>query len=111
MAKFWQVPIREIINFFIWWARVVPAAIFANTKEILLSFEDSLQFGANLRLWMAIEPMFGDYSWSGRTVGFLLRGLRVIFTLFIYGLILAGGLVAVLGWIVLPIWALIGFQF
>jgi len=105
------VPIKEVGSFFVWWARVVPQGILVFTKELLLSFEDSLQFGANLRLWIAIEPMFGDYTWSGRTIGFLLRGARVIFTLLIYLLILIGGILIVTGWYLLPVWALIKFQF
>ncbi len=111
MERFWLVPIKEIGHFCLWWGKVVPEAIFAFTKEVLLSFEDSLQFGANLRLWLAIEPMFGDYTWSGRTVGFLIRGLRVIFTILMYCLILTGGILAIIGWIVLPFWALLKLQF
>lgn len=111
MDKYWQVPIREIGQFFVWWGKVVPQSIFSFTKEVLLNFEDSLQFGANFRLWLSIEPMFGDYTWSGRAVGFLIRGLRVIFTVFMYCLILAGGVLIILGWIMLPFWALFKVRF
>lgn len=102
MEQTWLIPIKEILNFIIWWGKEIPLAILRSTREFLLSFESSLQFGANLKLWLSIEPMFGDYSWSGRTIGFLIRGMRVFVTLIVYFVILIIGVVILLVWFVLP---------
>jgi len=104
------MPFKEIGHFITWWAREVPQAILHSTRDMLLSFDDSLQFGANLRLWLAIEPMFGDYTWSGRTTGFLLRGLRVAVTLIVYAVVLLVGLALTLAWLALPVLLLVEFQ-
>lgn len=110
MNNSWSIPFKEIGRFITWWAADIPQAILHSTKEMLLSFDDSLQFAANLRLWLAIEPMFGDYTWSGRATGFLLRGLRVAVTLVVYTVVLLVGLVLTLAWLALPLLLLIEFQ-
>ena len=98
----WMTPIKEIGRFFSWFFALVPAKILENTKAFLLTAEDILQFGANLRLWLALEPLFGDSNWRGRLIGFLFRGVRVIATLIVYIIILAIGLVATIVWWILP---------
>ncbi|OGB75069.1 hypothetical protein A2810_00915 [candidate division Kazan bacterium RIFCSPHIGHO2_01_FULL_49_10] len=95
-------PIKEVGRFLTWFFAVVPAKIFAHTKSLLLTAEDIFQFGANLRLWLAIEPLFGDYNWRGRLIGFIFRGFRVLATLIVYLVILLIGLVAALLWWMLP---------
>ena len=98
----WLTPIKEIGRFLNWFFAVVPAKILATTKLFLLTAEDVLKFGANLRLWLAFEPMFGDYSWKGRLIGFLFRGIRVLTTLLVYLTFLSIGLAAVVTWWILP---------
>ncbi len=110
MKNTWLVPFKEIGHFVTWWAQEIPQAILRSTRDMLLSFDDSLQFGANLRLWLAIEPMFGDYTWSGRATGFLIRGLRVAVTLLVYVVVLAVGLAITLIWLALPLILLVEFQ-
>jgi len=102
MEQAWLIPIKESINFIVWWGKEVPCTILRFTKELLLSFESNLQFWANLKLWLTIEPMFGDYTWSGRTIGFLIRGLRVFVTIIVYLLILISGGLVTLVWLILP---------
>ena len=102
----WLTPIKEIGRFLSWWVADVPAKILDGTKSLLLTAEDVLQFGVNLRLWLAIEPLFGDYNWRGRVIGFLFRGVRVAATLVVYLLIGVVGLVVTITWWVLP-WLII----
>ncbi|MFA5270189.1 MAG: hypothetical protein WC400_01070 [Patescibacteria group bacterium] len=98
----WLKPIKEVGRFLSWWIADVPAKILANTRSFLLTAEDVLQFGSNLRLWLAFEPLFGDYNWRGRVVGFIFRGFRVLATLFVYLIISIVGLAAALVWWMLP---------
>ncbi|MBN2585622.1 hypothetical protein JXA59_03180 [Patescibacteria group bacterium] len=98
----WLTPINELGRFLVWFFAIVPAKILASTKSFLLTAEDILQFGANLRLWLALEPLFGDYNWRGRLIGFLFRGFRVMATLLVYLIISVIGLIAILVWWVLP---------
>jgi len=98
----WLKSINEIGRFLNWWVADVPAKILANTKSVLLAAEDVLQFGANLRLWLAIEPLFGDYNWRGRMIGFIFRGFRVLATLIVYLLVGLVGLIATVMWWISP---------
>jgi hypothetical protein len=53
------------------------------------------------------EPLYGDYSYSGRAVGFIFRMTRIILGLCIYlALGLIGG-VFYLVWVALPIYLLV----
>ena len=110
MSQIWLMPLKEIYLFLRWWGWEIPAGIFQSTKNALLDFDNILQFEANLRLWLAVEPLFGDYTWAGRVIGLLLRGLRVTFTLVIYAGVLLLGLAAIAGWLILP-WLIFYFQF
>lgn len=100
------MPIKEVGRFLSWWLADVPAKILDGTRSFLLSAEDVLRFGANLRLWLAVEPLFGDYNWRGRLIGFIFRGVRVIATLVVYLLIGITGMVLILIWWILP-WLII----
>jgi len=110
MEQVWLVPIKEIISFIKWWGWQTPQTILYWTKNLLLDFDNNLQFGANLRLWLSVEPMFGDYTWSGRVTGFLIRGVRVAVTLLVYAAILIAGILATLIWWALPVILLIKFE-
>lgn len=103
MSQVWLIPLKEIYLFLRWWGWEIPAAIFQATKNVLLDFDDVLQFAANLRLWLAVEPLFGDYTWSGRLTGLLLRGVRVAATVLVYVGILGLGLLSIVGWLALPL--------
>ena len=111
MEKALLVPIKEIVNFLAWWGWQTPRGILYGTKNLLLDFDNSLQLGANLRLWLAVEPMFGDYTWSGRVTGFLLRGVRVLITLLVYLVVLVTGVLAIILWLALPFLLFIKFEF
>lgn len=111
MENVWLMPFKEIAGFLAWWGWEVPRVILKFTGSLLFGLEDSLQFVANLRLWLAVEPMFGDYTWSGRAVGFLMRGLRVIVTLSVYVVVVLAGCVIVISWLALPVLALMRIYF
>jgi len=98
----WVTPIKEIGRFLGWFFAVVPAKILSSARLMLLAAEDILQFSANLRLWLAIEPLFGDYSWRGRVIGFLFRGFRMLATLAVYLIVLSVSLAFVVVWWILP---------
>ena len=98
MEQAWIKPFKEIYNFVHWWSVVVPSGIFNVFKLILLTVDDSLDLGSNIRLWVAIEPLFGDYTWQGRLSGFFLRGVRVIASTLAYLAILLLGLVSLVAW-------------
>lgn len=95
-----QTP-RHISGFLIWWIYQMPANIFRWFEGALASLDNNLQFGRNLRLWIMLEPLFGDYGWRGRMIGFLMRGIRAIFTLITYLAVFILGLICIAGWIAL----------
>ncbi|MFA5967251.1 MAG: hypothetical protein WC805_01910 [Patescibacteria group bacterium] len=103
MSQIWLIPLKEVYLFLRWWSWEIPADIFRATQTALLDFDNILQFEANFRLWLAVEPLFGDYTWAGRLVGLLLRGVRVLFTLVIYTGVLLLGLVIIASWWLLPV--------
>lgn len=104
MTSYWLKPFIEICNFVAWWIVLTPAKILKNTRSFLITADNVLELGANLRLWFAIEPLFGDYNWQGRLVGFLIRGVRVVVTFAVYLAILVMGILATLAWLALPVY-------
>lgn len=105
MEQIWIKPFKEIYNFLCWWSIVVPVGIFNTFKSIMLRIDDSLDLGSNFRLWIAIEPLFGDYTWQGRLSGFFLRGVRLLISVLVYIAILLAGILSIIIWFGLPILA------
>jgi len=91
----------HILGFLNWWLGVMPTRIFRSFEEIFTKFDGSLQLVSNLRLWFMFEPLFGDYGWKGRMIGFLFRGVRAAVTVLIYISILIVAAAFELGWILL----------
>ena len=81
--------------------------IFKSTKSFLITADNILELGANFRLWFAIEPLFGDYNWQGRLVGFVIRSVRIIATLGVYLAVLMLGVATILAWLALPVYIFI----
>lgn len=104
MTLYWLKPFVEIYNFIVWWIVLTPTGMLKNTRSFLIAADNILELGANLRLWFAIEPLFGDYNWQGRLVGFLIRSVRVVVTLVVYLAILGVGILATLAWLALPVY-------
>lgn len=107
MTAVWLVPIKEIYSFIRWWLVEIPLYLLKFIKSSLIVTDDILGLGANLRLWLAIEPLFKDYTWSGRMVGFLIRGIRILASIFVYLVILIVGILVMLIWFLLPLFAII----
>lgn len=79
----------------------MPIRIFHYFEEFISTVDGNLKFGANLKLWLAFEPLFGDYGWRGRLVGFLFRTFRAIITLLTYIAIICAAIVAMILWYLL----------
>lgn len=107
MAQSWLTPFRELFGFLIWWVWVVPRRIIVLTKEWLLDTDDVLVLGETIRLWLAIEPLFGDYNWQGRLIGFLFRFIRILISLGIYIGVAVLGLVMLIAWLLVPVVAIV----
>lgn len=91
----------HLLGFLSWWAYLMPIRIFHYFEEFVSHMDGNLKFGANLRLWLAFEPLFGDYGWRGRLVGFLFRSVRAVFTLLAYVAVICAGLAAIIFWYLL----------
>ncbi len=105
MEQIWTKPFIEIYNFFYWWSVTVSTGIFNTFKSVMIEVDDSLDLGSNIRLWLAIEPLFKDYTWQGRLSGFFLRGVRILVSTIVYLVILLLGILSIVAWLGLPILA------
>ncbi len=79
----------------------MPIRIFHFFEDYIAGLDSNLKFGPNLRLWFRLEPLFGDYGWRGRLVGFLFRTVRLATTLFVYVAAFAIGLAGIVLWYLL----------
>lgn len=91
----------HLTGFLIWWVSLIPLRIFRWFEEFLTGIDASLQLFANLKLWLSLEPLFGDYGWKGRLVGFLLRGVRLAVTVVIYLVVIGLAVATILGWLLI----------
>ena len=85
----------------------MPLRILKQTQNLLITADENLMLGKTIRLWIAVEPLFGDYTKSGRLVGFFLRGIRIAVSILVYVAIFLGGLGLLAIWYIAPIWAMI----
>lgn len=92
---------HHLLGFFGWWAYLMPIRIFHYFEDFLSAVDGNLKFGANLKLWLAFEPLFGDYGWRGRLVGFLFRTLRALVTLLVYIAIFCIAIASIIMWYLL----------
>ena len=55
-------------------------------------------------MWQHItEPLYQDYTYAGRAIGFMIRSLRIILGLLVEGLVILVLLAVLALWVVLPI--------
>jgi hypothetical protein len=106
MAQIKFLPLKELVNFIYWWSALMPLRILNQTKSLLIVADENLMLGQTIRLWIAIEPLFGDYTKGGRLVGFFLRGMRIAASILAYLVIFLGGLGLLVIWYIAPIWAI-----
>lgn len=53
------------------------------------------------------EPLYGDYTWSGRIIGFVFRVLRILLALVLYFLLVLISAISYAAWLTLPIYLLV----
>lgn len=104
MTSYWLKPFSEIYNFILWWIVLIPAKILRSIKSFLITLDNILELGANLRLWFAVEPLFGDYTWAGRLTGLVLRTVRVLATVILYFIVVIIGMFLTVGWLLVPVY-------
>jgi len=63
--------------FALWWFVKAPKKIALVIKRVLLVINNQLSFTVNLRL--IFTPLFGDYTFMGRFIGFIFRFIEIIF--------------------------------
>jgi hypothetical protein len=105
MTHILLAPFKETAKFIYWWVFAMPKRILNWLYDTVLVADEMLVLGETIRLWIAIEPMFGDYNWQGRIIGFLFRFARILVSLAFYLVILVIGLAGMLLWLVWPIMA------
>lgn len=107
MSQTATLALVELTRFFYWWAVEMPSRIWMQTRSLLITADENLTLGVTFRLWLAIEPLFGDYTWNGRLIGWLFRGFRLIITVAVYAFIFSIGAAVFAFWFVMPVLALI----
>ncbi|MDD5605768.1 MAG: hypothetical protein PHR51_00295 [Patescibacteria group bacterium] len=107
MINIFLTPLQELTQFLYWWVIFVPRRLFGWVYDSILAMDEVLVLGETFRLWIAIEPLFGDYGWQGRIIGFLFRFFRVLISLGIYFGILIVGLFCTVVWLVWPVLAIL----
>jgi len=103
MTQFWAMPFLEAYRLFVWWVWLVPRRITVLIYNWLLNLDEILVLGETTRLWLAIEPLFGDYDWKGRIIGFFFRFMRIVISLAIYLGTVVVGIALLIGWLLLPV--------
>ena len=96
-------PLREFARFIVWWVMTMPSRLWKIGWGFLLTAEDNLRLFSKIRLWFALEPLFGDYGWKGRLIGFIFRGMRIIVTAALYLGLLGLAISLLIAWYLLPI--------
>jgi len=107
MTQIIFLPLKELGSFIRWWGVSMPLRILRQTKNLLITVDENLMLGRTIRLWIAVEPLFGDYTKGGRLVGFFLRGVRIATSILVYLTIFLGGLGLFFIWYAAPILAII----
>jgi len=74
--------LREFIG---WWLWETPKRLFKVGHRYLILINNQLSFTLNIRL--LFTPLFGDYSFIGRFIGFSVRIFEIIFGLIFVGIL------------------------
>ena len=71
-----QLP-EKLLAFGKWWIWNAPKHLFKLSQVILILLNNEFSFTLNLRLMFT--PLFGDYTFMGRFIGFIFRFIEIIF--------------------------------
>ncbi len=66
-----------ITRFFEWYMVYIPKRLFKLARVLISLTNNSMAFTLNLRLFFT--PLYGDYTWIGRFMGFTVRSFQVVF--------------------------------
>lgn len=87
--------------FIYWWFIKTPKHIFVVCKRFISIVNNTIAFTLNIRL--VFTPLFGDYTFIGRLIGFIVRVLEIIVGIILMIIFLIISLLFPLAWLVLPI--------
>jgi ATP-dependent Clp protease ATP-binding subunit ClpA len=106
-----------LYKFVKWWFLDAPKRILVILKRILVLINNEASFVLNLK--MLFVPLFGDYTWVGRMMGFIYRTVKIIVGLLVLIVVAIFGLLITAFWYLVPaiciyyikVWALPLFGF
>ncbi len=100
---------RSISKFLVWWFYTAPKKIYTIFTRILIFANYELSFTVNLRL--IFTPLYGDYSFIGRIIGFFTRIIFIVFGLVFIGFLGIVSMLAPIVWYLLLPFAFYYFDF
>jgi len=92
---------KAIYKFFYWFFIFVPNWLFRTWGRILILINNGISLALNIRMFFV--PLFHDFTWVGRGMGFVYRFLRIILGTLVFFFALLLGLVVNLAWFFLPL--------
>lgn len=92
-------------QFIRYWYLESPARFYAAFLAVCQMFEDTLAVKDTIR--NITKPLFQDYTYQGRLIGFMLRLARIGLGVFIFTLLGFAYLFLFVGWILFPILCLL----
>lgn len=88
-------------DFLYWWLIASPKRILTVGRRLLILCNNSLSFTLNVRL--IFTPLFGDFTFIGRLIGFSIRLIEIFFGLLFMGIFSVVVLLMPLVWLAGPI--------
>lgn len=88
-------------EFLVWWLLRAPKRILITGKRLLALINNSLSFTLNVRL--IFTPLFGDFTFVGRLIGFSIRVIQIVFGLIFMLTITAVVFLLPLVWLAAPV--------
>ena len=87
----------KILKFVQWWTVGAPKKLHTIVRRLARLVNNQFAFTLNLRLMFT--PVFGDYTFVGRCIGFVFRSMEVVVGLFFVGILfIFSYIVPVLWW-------------
>lgn len=90
-----------MISFFTWYYRQQTISLINNLRDLFELIAD--KFAIPAMLAHISEPLYQDYTYAGRIIGFFIRSGRIILGLIVEFIIIIFFGLLVLVWLVLPI--------